>query len=328
MEQVIESQHIINENELVEPDLKANNFIGGKTEEVTLEHLKQDCIIPVFSKDNESTISHYQFVSEIQDLIETAIPSIKLTKPLIKVSHTIKGRAPSAIGKPAKDLEDDEKTIYYERCAFIFQAIGRSEIVNGDKLNLTIGGVRAYNQENLYSTKSLEKFKVFIGYQNMICTNLCISTDGLASEIKVGSVHDLKDHVLDLVQNFDASRLLGMMERMSKFKLNEQEFAHFIGKLRIYNHLDKTAKAKLPKVLITDSQINHVVRSYIKDSHFGKDENGEISLWQLYNLLTDANKASYIDNNLERNVNAYELMNELGDSLLYEDPNWFVHQFI
>jgi hypothetical protein len=71
-----------------------------------------------------------------------------------------------------------------------------------------------------------------------------------------------------------------------------------------------------------------VVRSYIKDSHFGKDENGEISLWQLYNLLTDANKASYIDNNLERNVNAYELMNELGDSLLYEDPNWFVHQFI
>lgn len=203
-----------------------------------------------------------------------------------------------------------------------------SEIVNGDKLNLTIGGVRAYNQENLYSRKSLEKFKVFIGYQNMICTNLCISTDGFSNEIKVGSVLDLKDHVLNLVQNYDKERHLGMLERMSKFKMNEEEFAHFIGKLRIYNHLDKSEKTSLPEVLMTDSQINHTVRSYLQDSHFGKDENGDIDLWQLYNLLTDANKASYIDNNVERNVNAYELINEVGNSMLYQEPNWFLPNFI
>lgn len=328
MEQIATHQQFIDDTEIVEPDLKGNSFIGGKADDVSLDHLKNDCIIPVFSKDNESTISHYQFINEIQDIVKSAIPGINITKPLIKVSHTIKGRTPSAIGKPAKDLEEHEKTIYYERCAFIIQAVGISEIVNGDKLNLTIGGVRAYNQENLYSRKSLEKFKVFVGYQNMICTNLCISTDGFSNEIKVGSVLDLKEQVLNLIKNYDKERHLGMLERMSRFKMNEEEFAHFIGKLRIYNHLDKSEKKALPEVLMTDHQINQTVRSYLNDSHFGKDENGEINLWQLYNLLTDANKASYIDNNVERNVNAYELINELGNSMLYQEPNWFLHTII
>lgn len=251
-----------------------------------------------------------------------------MTKPLIKVSHVVKGRTPSAIGKPVKELKEEEKTIYYERCAFIFQILGKSENVNGNNLNLTIGGVRAYNQENLYSTKSLEKFKIFIGYQNMVCTNLCISTDGFSNEIKVGSIGDLSDQVINLIDNYDMKRHLGMLERMSKFSLTENQFAHFIGKLRIYNHLDKENKTNLPRVLFTDNHVNQVTKSYLKDPNFGCNSKGDINLWNIYNLLTDANKASYIDNNLERNVNAYELINNLGNSILYEEPNWFLHTII
>jgi len=33
-------------------------FIESNTTEVDLPHLSQDCIIPVFSKDNEKTIAH------------------------------------------------------------------------------------------------------------------------------------------------------------------------------------------------------------------------------------------------------------------------------
>jgi hypothetical protein len=328
MEKIETYTQFIEETEIVEPDLKGNSFIGGKAVEVSLSHLKEDCIIPVFSKDNESTISHYEFINEIQKAVRIASPSISITRPIIKVSHPVKGRIPSAIGKPVKELKEEEKTIYYERCAFIFQILDKKENVNGDDLNLTIGGVRAYNQENLYSTKSLEKFKLFIGYQNMVCTNLCISTDGFSDEVKVSSIGDLADHVMRLIQNYDMKRHLGMMERMSKFKLNEDEFAHFIGKLRIYNHLDKAKKSALPRILFTDNHINHVARSYLTDPNFGCDSEGNINLWQLYNLLTDANKVSYIDNNIERNVNAYELMNKLGDSILYEEPNWFLHIII
>ena len=33
--------------------------------EVTLDHLKNDNVIPVFSKDNELTISHPQFIETV-----------------------------------------------------------------------------------------------------------------------------------------------------------------------------------------------------------------------------------------------------------------------
>jgi len=61
MEKIETYTQFIEETEIVEPDLKGNSFIGGKAVEVSLSHLKEDCIIPVFSKDNESTISHYEF---------------------------------------------------------------------------------------------------------------------------------------------------------------------------------------------------------------------------------------------------------------------------
>lgn len=33
-------------------------FIEANTQEVTIQHLKEECVVPVFSKDNEITISH------------------------------------------------------------------------------------------------------------------------------------------------------------------------------------------------------------------------------------------------------------------------------
>ena len=56
-------------------------------------------------------------------------------------------------------------------------------------------------------------------------------------------------------------------------------------------------------MLITDSQINTVAKAYINDKNFGSLGN-DISMWKLYNLLTGANKSSYIDSFLDRAVNA------------------------
>jgi hypothetical protein len=44
----------------------------------------------------------------------------------------------------------------------------------------------------LYSKKNVEKFKVFIGFQNLVCTNLCVSTDGYADELRVSHIGDLQ----------------------------------------------------------------------------------------------------------------------------------------
>ena len=81
-------------------------------------------------------------------------------------------------------------------------------------MTLTIGGVRAYNQENLYSRKSLEKFKLFIGFQNKVCTNLCISTDGFSNEIRIGSITELASKAGELFKQYNIEMQTGVEGRV------------------------------------------------------------------------------------------------------------------
>src|SRR5690606_14043213 len=192
--------------------VKSKPFIEANTEDVNLAHLKRDCIIPVFSKDNEKTLAHQEFIEIAQNSISKAFPHHSMELPEIRVSHQIKGRIPDAIHKQAKDLLDHEKTIYYERMAFIIRIPSISENINGNQLSLTLGGVRAYNQENLYNRKSFEKFKFFIGFQNRVCCNLCVSSDGFVSEMRVSSYQELQDKILEVIQNYQAENHLKMMK--------------------------------------------------------------------------------------------------------------------
>ena len=318
----IEDQ-IISEQEITTTvNNNKTSFMEANTTQVTLEHLKNDCIIPVFSKDNESTISNSQFISKTMEISQKMFPD--LGEPQIRVSHTIKGRIPSAIGKPVKELLEHEKTIYYERCAFVIEIPSIRKNVNRNELSLTIGGVRSYNQENLYSKKSLEKFKIFIGFQNKVCLNLCISTDGFTNEIRIGSISELEEKVNQLFQSYNMEGHLGMMEKVSKYQLSEKEFAHFIGKTRMYQHLSKAEQLDIYPLALNDSQINNIVKDYYNCPNFCRNEDGSINLWYLYNLFTGANKSSYIDSNLERNVNVYGLINNLGNSVENKSPNWFL----
>ena len=76
---------------------------------------------------------------------------------------------------------------------------------------------------------------------------------------------------------------------------------------------------------MNDNQIGAVVKNYYKDPIFSRNENGEINLWQLYNLATSANKNSYIDSNLEKNANAFQFVQGLADSLQNQTDNWFLN---
>lgn len=301
------------------------NFIEANTMEVSLNHLKNECTIPVFSKDNECTISHYEFINSTKEVVEDILGYKGILKPDIRVSHVIKGRVPTAIGKPAKELLEDEKTIFYERCAFIFEIPEISEVINGNKLNLTIGGVRSYNQENLYSKKSMEKFKVFIGFQNTVCTNLCISTDGLKEDLRVSSILELKAKIYELINSYKKKEHLMCMEKMFQYSLTENQFAHLIGKMKLYPYLSKEEKQTLFPLAINDTQLNIVVRDYHTDAHFSKSGDNTINFWNIYNLLTEANKSTYIDSNLERNVNAYGFINYLLNSIENQSSNYFLH---
>jgi hypothetical protein len=300
------------------------NFIEANTICVDMEHLKNDCTIPVFAKDNETTISHFEFIKSTQEVVEDILNYKGVLKPDIRVSHVIKGRVPTAIGKPANELLEHEKTIYYERCAFIIEVPEISEIINGNKLNLTIGGVRSYNQENLFSKKSLEKFKVFVGFKNTVCTNLCISTDGLKEDLRVSSISELKAKVFELINSYNKKEHLLNLEKMYQYQLNETQFAHLVGKMKLFPFLSKEDKFKLFPLAMNDTQLNTIVKDYHTDDFFSKSDDNTINFWNLYNLFTEANKSTYIDQNLERNVNAYGFANYLIKSIENQEVNYFL----
>ena len=254
------------------------------------------------------------------------IPRESISHPEIRVSHIIKGRTPEAIHKPVKDLLEEDKTIYYERMMFCLEIPTIHEDMCGNRLNLTIGGVRAYNHENLYSKKGMEKFKIFIGFKNMVCCNLCVSTDGYKSEVKVMTIQELFNIALRLFQDYNAAKHLYHMEAFKDSYMTEHQFAQFLGKSRLYQYLPNEQKKHLPPMLMTDTQIGMVAKSCYQDENFSIKGQGEgISLWNVYNLLTGANKSSYIDNFLDRAYNATQLAEGLNKALHGEcEYSWFI----
>ena len=301
-------------------------FIEANTKEVSVGHLKNDCIIPVFSKDNEITISHHSFIGAVYDAANEVFRGERVNNPDVRVSHIIKGRIPEAMDKPVSSLLDSDKTIYYERMMFCIEIPTIYEDIAGNRLNLTVGGVRAYNQENLYSKKTYEKFKVFIGFKNMVCCNMCVSTDGYKSEIRAMSLGELYRAAIGLFQSYSMDNHIQRMRRLQEYSISEAQFAQFLGKSRMYQYLPNKEKKVLPEMLMTDTQINLVTKAYYNDGNFGRKENStEISMWEMYNLLTGANKSSYIDSFLDRSLNAGELSNGICKALKGENEySWFI----
>ena len=77
-------------------------------------------------------------------------------------------------------------------------------------------------------------------------------------------------------------------------------------------------------MLLTDTQVNLVAKSYIKDENFGST-GGELNMWKFYNLLTGANKSSYIDSFLDRSLNASEIALGINAALHGEEAyKWFI----
>ncbi|MFH4969316.1 DUF3871 family protein [Gaetbulibacter sp. M240] len=325
MELTTATQQVVNSHEVVSSSISNNNkFIEANTQEVTLSHLKQDCVIPVFAKDNETTIPHFEFISAVRETAQHLFPEGTVMMPNIRTSHVIKGRIPSAIGKPAKELLEHEKTIYYERMAFMVEIPHVHAYINNQKLNLTVGGVRSYSEQNLFSKKSIEKFKIFIGFKNMVCCNLCIATDGLKDDLRVSSVDELKAKTHDLFLTYNQEQQVDVMRQLQDYTINQEQFAHLVGKMKLHNCLDNNQKQGLFELKTTDSQINNIIKNYVDDPHFSADHNGYITLWNLYNLFTESSKSNYIDNFLSRNCNTYEFVNHLGGAIKNNEDNYFL----
>ncbi len=301
-------------------------FIEANTVECSLQEIEEKHIIPVFLKDNEPVISHADFIRLVQKKICDVYSGERILQPSIRLSHPIKGRIPEARNKPANDLCEHEKTLYYERMAFVIEVPSIMKIVDGCLLSLCIGGVKAYNLDHLYNRIGADQhFKLFIGFQNKVCTNLCISTEGYQNAVRVQSIDQLGAIVRTVLDNYNAGYQLDALEQLSNLSITERQFALLIGRCRMYQFLPREIQRDIPQMLFNDTQIGTIAKDYYRDESFCKQADGNINLWRLYNLFTGANKSSYIDNFLDRNVNAFSFVYALKMALDDKHENWFLN---
>ena len=310
-----------------EPD-NHPNFIESNTSAITLEDLSDNCIVPTFA-DNTLTVSHQSFIQSVMEAGQSIFGD--LTPVECRVSHPINGRTPDALHKQAHELLDSEKTIYYQRLAFISHVTGLSRTINDQPVLLTIGGVRAYNEDRLFGRSCPLKYKIFVGWTVRVCSNLCLQCDGLAGNIECMTASDIKEKAESLFSSFDQTKddNLLTLENLGRTRINEGQFCSIIGRLRLYQNLSTASKSELnlPQVILGDQTVNAAVRNYVENPNFRKEEGADsISLWQLLQLLNEAVKASYIDKWLERNQNCTDFVFGIEKAILGESQEyaWFL----
>jgi hypothetical protein len=331
MEFIINNQEVLAQLPALQPNgvaisSSSQPFIEANTVEMSVKELEEQHIIPVWTTTNEPLISHMEFIETVWETTHKLFPQETIFKPNIRVSHPIKGRIPEAKHKAASQLEPWESTIYYERMMFVIELPGITQTINGNTLNLTLGGVKSYNLDNLYSkrTHADQRFQMFIGFQNKICCNLCVWSDGLKEELGIKNINQLSYASENMIQQFNAEKQLKAMQQFTSIQLSETEFAQLVGRSRMYKHIPDVAKKEIPAMLLGDQQLNTVVKDFYKDSNFGCETGGDISLWEFYNLMTGANKSSYIDTFVERTVNAHDFSNGIIQHKTQSKPFWYM----
>ena len=300
------------------------NFLEANTNAITLEELAEQCVVPTWA-NQELTISHQDFINTVHDAACNVFAGETINNPEIRVSHIVRGRIPSALGKRSSELLDSEKTQFYQRLAFAFTIPSLHECIDGQRLELCIGGVRNYSDLNLYrANRGMNKFAVYIGWRINVCSNQVLTGDGVRLNIEVMSLHDLYKAVLDLFYNFNLEKDIQLLHSLTQTRLTESQFAQIVGRMRLYQALPSYLQREIPKLLITDSQINNVCRDYYNNPNFGHKDN-TISLFDFHNLLTEANKSSYIDSYVQRGINATEITVGISRALQGDSEySWFL----
>lgn len=303
------------------------NFIESNTQAMSLAEIADKCIVPTFS-DNSLTISHQDFCGAVYKAAENVFGA--LTPIECRVSHPINGRIPTALNKKTQDLTDNEKTVYYQRLAWIAKVSNLTRNINGQEIHLTIGGVRAYSEDKLYNRPSALKFKIFVGWQVRVCSNLMLQTNGFSGSIDCMTSFDIHQKALELFSRFEPEKdnNLDVLAELHDTRLTEEQFCHIIGRMRLYQALPLVQQKTLPQFTLGDQVVNEATRQYVVNQNFGRKTGDDgISTFDLMQLLNEAVKSSYIDKWLERNASCTTFATGIRKALRHEDSefDWFLN---
>jgi len=298
------------------------NFIGKSCMDSSLREIKDQHIIPVFTKDNTALISQSTFIEMVGEQLDQRFSQV--SEPIIKLSHPIKGRIPDARHKAKHELLPHEETLYYQRMIFIYRIKSVVETVNRNTVTLFVGGVKAYNHDNLNKDyRGYQRFKLFIGFQVKVCSNLCIWSDGAVVDVKINRLDALQYEIVNLINTHKPEADLLSLRALANYSISDRQFALLIGRCKMYQSMPNP-RGILPYDLdITERQLSSISRGYLQDSVFHGSSEG-IDLWSLYNLVTDSAKSSYADLFIDRCLGAGKLVIDVSKDLEGEHSSYFI----
>lgn len=294
---------------------KQFSFIGGTQTQFVERDVLSAHIIPNFAKDNVALLSQTSFLDITKEEVERTLGAVIL-KEEIAISHPIKGRIPEAKYKKVNELLPTDTTEYYERMGFVYHLEKPAEL-DIPNMSFVCGGIKAYNLDNLASkSNSPQTFKLFIGTQNGLCLNLTIFGQGFAGEIKVRDEDELRAKIKQMFMHYNLNNDIEYIRKMQAINLSYVQVKNFIGNARMINAMPAKMQkdAGIVEMPLQDGQLLDVCRGYWTDVNFRcNPETKDISLWNFYNLLTGANKTSYLDTFSDRNTMCTELVRNIVD---------------
>ncbi len=314
---------LVDSQKVVQAEKPQNPFILGNTIEVSMQSLQEDYLVPVFSRDNVESISHLDFVSAVFDAAQEYFSGQQFNAPIIRCSHELKVRTKFGAGKLVENLNPEDSGSYMQRLMFVIEIPSISYEVNGNILNLQVIGVRNYADVNLLGNSSQKQsFSVGVGFNNVVCTNGLLRSDGCNLAIKVTNIADLTKYCMEVFKGYDYQNHIDEMKTLNDTMIDVHTLAQFLGRARMYTALPNRQKAELnlPEFILPEAQINSLIRDYFADENFG-GFGKEITTWQFYQLLTNY-KNNYIDLAMPRTINAYDTAVGISKAIKQDDPAW------
>lgn len=278
-------------------------FIESNTHSISFQELTEKHVTPTFA-DGSLTLSSGDIIKATMKAAQEVFG--ELTPVEIRVSHRIQGRIPDAKDKPASELTDADTTTFYQRMAFVCRVKAITRTINGVDAHLIVAGTRAFNEDKLFSRPSPSKMKLAVGWMVKVCSNTCLTCDGVTGTIECMTGADVYQKALSLFQGFNPEKenALELLENLGSTYISESTFCKIIGRLRLYQALPISEQNALPKFILGDSAVNKITYGFVSNPNFGKQEGeNSISLWQFLQLANEAVKqGAYINDFIERNV--------------------------
>lgn len=305
------------------------SFIEANTSEVSLSDLKSKCVIPTFGMTNELTLSHQEIAESIYAAAAEKYGKNNVSDMEFRVSHPISGRTPDAIHKKTNELLDSEKTLFYQRIAACMTVKSKSITICGEDTDFTIGFVRSYHTTNLYGSKVPEKITLFCGTRVRVCSNLCLSLNGLRDNVECMTRIDVYQNASELLDSYqtNSEQDIESLEGLGRTRITISQFCRLIGRLRLYQALSTQEQHKLPEILLGDALCNEATRLFVSSRWGLKDGQDSINCFEMLQCFNEACKQSYIHNFLPKNVNCTELCLNVQKVLEGDNENpysWFL----